>query len=74
MKTTRKTMEEGIVITDINQIDEVLKDETARVTLGIGGIVTGIIGLWAVACLIGGLINGGVTGIMKGYFSAITGY
>lgn len=74
MKTTRKTMEEGMVLTDLNQIDEVLKDEASRITIGIGGIVTGIIGLWAVACLIGGLMNGGLTGIVKGYLSAITGY
>jgi hypothetical protein len=33
-----------------------------------------LIGLWAVACLIGGLVNNGVLPMIRGYITAVTGY
>ena len=32
-----------------------------------------LIGLWGVACLIGGFVSNGVGGMLKGYLTALTG-
>ncbi len=32
-----------------------------------------ILGIWGIACLIGGLISSGFIGMIKGYVTAITG-
>jgi hypothetical protein len=33
-----------------------------------------LIGVWAAACLIGGLVSHGFVGMVRGYITAVTGY
>ena len=47
--------------------------ETAKFTYGVGLTAAALIGLWGAACLIGGLSDAGLVGLVKGYISAITG-
>ena len=35
--------------------------------------MSALIGIWGVACLIGGLASNGVGGMLAGYISAVTG-
>lgn len=72
MKTTQNKLMTDVT-TNINQLDEVVNDEIAKVTLSIGGLVTGLITIWAVACMVGGLLSGGIGNAVKGYMTAITG-
>jgi hypothetical protein len=44
-----------------------------QVGIGVIGILSAIIGTWGVACLIGGLCQYGIVGMIKGWVSAITG-
>ena len=48
--------------------------ETSRFGLGVGMAMAALIGLWGVACLIGGLASNGVGGMLKGYLTALTGF
>ncbi len=50
-----------------------VKDETSKTALGIGIAMAAVIGLWGVACLIGGIASSGVGGIVVGYIKAVTG-
>ncbi|GEM_PF-6022767 len=73
MKTIEKKINLSDVGVGVGQVGTAVNDEVAKVSLGIGGVVTGIIGLWAVVCMVGGLAKGGVVEIIKGYITAITG-
>ena len=42
--------------------------------MGVIMVLAALIGIWGVACLIGGMVNsGGVGELLSGYFSAVTG-
>jgi len=47
--------------------------ETGKFAYGVGLTAAALIGLWGAACLIGGLSDAGLVGLVKGYISAITG-
>ena len=47
--------------------------ETSRFTVGVIMTMAGIIGIWAVSCLIGGLASGGFSALIRGFVTAITG-
>ena len=47
--------------------------EASRFALSVGMGMAALIGLWGVACLIGGLATNGVGGMLRGYLSALTG-
>ncbi len=47
--------------------------ETSKAALGAGVGIAGLIGLWAVACLIGGLASAGLISLVMGYVKAVTG-
>ena len=48
--------------------------ETAeRATIAILGGASVLIGLWAVACFAAALVSTGPVGLIKAYFSAVTG-
>lgn len=50
------------------------RTEVSIGTLATLGAASAIIGLWSVACLVGGLIaGGGPVGLMKGWFTAVSG-
>ncbi len=42
--------------------------------LKIGGVLSALIGIWGLTCLIAGLVNFGPVEMIKGYFTAITGF
>lgn len=47
--------------------------EVSRFGIGVTAALAALIGLWGMACMIGGLAAGGPVALIKGFFSAITG-
>lgn len=47
--------------------------ETAKFSYAVGLAAAVLIGLWGFSCMIGGLVNVGAVGLIKGFFSAVTG-
>ena len=47
--------------------------ETSKAALGIGLGLAALVGLWGVACLVGGLATSGIAGVVTGYVRAVTG-
>ncbi len=47
--------------------------ETSKFALAVGIGMAAIIGLWGLACMISGLINGGLGSAIKGFMTAVTG-
>ena len=47
--------------------------ETSRFALNAGMGMAALIGLWGLACLIGGLATSGTGGLLRGFVTAITG-
>ena len=47
--------------------------ETSRFSVSVIMTMAGIIGIWAISCLIGGLASGGFSALIKGFVTAITG-
>lgn len=52
---------------------ESISHSSAQIGIGIITILSVLIGTWGVACLIGGLSQYGVTGMIKGWFTAVMG-
>ena len=48
-------------------------DSISRVTVTAMGAVSGLIGLWAVACVIGAIATNGPVALVTGFFSALVG-
>ncbi|MBU0479901.1 MAG: hypothetical protein KKG47_02245 [Proteobacteria bacterium] len=48
-------------------------DAASRITVTLMGSASALIGLWAVACFAAALIGNGPLGLIKAYFSAVTG-
>ncbi len=47
--------------------------EAARFALNTGMGMAALIGLWGMACLIGGLATSGFGGLLRGFITAVTG-
>lgn len=47
--------------------------ETSRFALNTGMGMAALIGLWGLACLIGGLATSGAGGMLRGFITAVTG-
>ena len=47
--------------------------ETSKFVYGVGLTAAALIGLWGAACLIGGLADTGIVGLVKGFVIAVTG-
>ncbi|WP_028580726.1 hypothetical protein [Desulfogranum japonicum] len=47
--------------------------ETSKFSLTIVMAMAALVSIWAVACLFGGLMSGGVGTIIKGYITAVFG-
>ncbi|MBU0676338.1 MAG: hypothetical protein KJ950_16990 [Proteobacteria bacterium] len=58
--------------TQVNVNDQAL-DATGKATVALFGGASLLIGLWAVACFVGAVVSAGPVGVIKGYFSAVTG-
>ena len=44
-----------------------------RMTITMMGGASALIGIWAAACFVGAVISNGPAGIIKGFFTAVTG-
>ncbi len=59
--------------------DELVRDsadvgsEASKAALGTGISLAALIGLWVVACLVGGLAAAGLIGVVTGYIKAVIG-
>lgn len=49
-------------------------DAASKVTVALFGGTATLVGLWAVACFAGAVLSNGPLGVVKGYFSAVTGF
>ncbi|MHB8809011.1 MAG: hypothetical protein ACYC9M_03230 [Desulfobulbaceae bacterium] len=58
---------------EISSIDKMTRD-ASEVGMGVIMVLAALIGIWGIACLIGGIANsGGVGELMNGYLAAVTG-
>lgn len=55
-----------------NQIDAGY--EASKFALNVGMGMAALMGIWGMACLIGGLVSNGVGGMLAGYLTAISGF
>ncbi|MFH1217593.1 MAG: hypothetical protein V1706_13945 [Pseudomonadota bacterium] len=67
MKTTTNTT------TAATHSQESAANSTAQVGIGIIALLSAMIGTWGAACLISGLSQYGVTGMIQGWISAVFG-
>lgn len=65
-------MESLITTNEKTHID--ISDEVTSFSLKLGTVVSALIGIWAVVCLVAGLLSAGTNDMLLGYFSAITGF
>ena len=68
MKTTSTTS-----TTVATHAQESAANSAAQVGIGIIALLSAMIGTWGVVCLISGLSQYGVTGMIQGWFSAVFG-
>jgi len=47
--------------------------ETSRFALNAGIAMAALIGVWGLACLFGGLASNGFGGLLRGFWTAVTG-
>ena len=49
--------------------------EVSKVGIGVIGFVSALIGIWGIACFVGGLVNsGGPFSFVKNWFGAVLGF
>ena len=48
-------------------------DSISRITINAMGAVSGLIGLWAVACVVGAIATNGTAALVTGFVSALIG-
>lgn len=48
-------------------------DTLSRASLISMGVASGLIGLWATACLVGAVMGNGAGAVVSGFFSALVG-
>ena len=61
-----------IIKKDETRID--VANETSKFTIKVVMTMAALIGIWAVACMVGGLASGGIGNLIKGFVSTIVGY
>ena len=74
MAKTARTGKEGLsgAGLGITTVDKLARD-ASEVGVGVVTILAALIGIWGLACLIGGVANEGLVELFNGYMSAITG-
>lgn len=74
MAKTLKTNKEKLASTglEISSVDK-LTNDASQVGIGIVTILAALIGIWGIACLIGGIANEGLIELVNGWISAVTG-
>ncbi len=68
MKSAINTKDKEIVRDELD-----IRDDTSKTALIIGIIMAAIVGIWGMACIIGGITSSGIGGLIKGYIIAIIG-
>ena len=48
-------------------------DSVSRITITTMGVVSGLVGIWAVACIVSAMVSAGPVGLFTGFISAVTG-
>lgn len=56
-----------------NQTETDLEHEVSGFLFNVISASALILGVWGVACLVSGLLSGGIVSLVQGYFTAITG-
>ncbi len=57
---------------DITSVDK-LANDASQVGIGVIAVLAALIGIWGIACLIGGIANEGILEMFNGYINAVTG-
>jgi len=71
MKTNSATREKNQVVTG-ERSDATT--EVSKVSITVVGVFATIVGLWSLACIVGGIMSsGGVTELLSSWFRAVTG-
>jgi hypothetical protein len=70
MRAQRERM--GAAGLEITGVDKLAHD-ASQVGVGIIAVLAALIGIWGIACLIGGFAGEGVLEMVNGYISAVTG-
>jgi len=71
MKTNSATREKNQVVTG-ERSDATT--EVSKVSIAVVGVFATIVGLWSLACIIGGIMSsGGVTELLSSWVRAVTG-
>jgi len=66
-----KTMNKTIRTARTTRTD--VEHDVSTVVFSIVAVSAVLIGLWAAACLVGGFLEHGLSGLINGYITAITG-
>ncbi len=60
----------GLEATTVGKINK----DVSEVSMGVIIAFAALIGVWGVACIVGGIVNsGGLTELMSGYITAVSG-
>lgn len=65
-------MKSSIITKEKIHVD--IADEVMGFAFSLGKVFCALIGAWAVACLVAGLISFGPLQMLRGYITAITGF
>ncbi len=58
---------------DIATVDKLSRD-ASEVGMGVIMVLAALIGIWGIACLMGGLAQTGIGEMVSGYITAVTGH
>ena len=74
MAKTAKTNRESLGRTDltVTGMDRLTRD-ASEVGMGVITLFAALIGIWGIACLVGGVANEGLIELVNGYISAVSG-
>jgi len=72
-KTLREQKSRTGLRLDVSTVEKMGRDAT-EVGIGVIALLAALIGVWGIACLVGGIVQGGGIGEMiSGYITAVTG-
>lgn len=65
-------MKSPIITKEKSRVD--ISEEVMSFMLKVVTVLSALIGVWAVSCLLAGLISAGPLKLFKGYITAVTGF
>ena len=70
VKTNKESLgSAGLTVTGIDRLTR----DASEVGMGVITLFAALIGIWGIACLIGGVANEGLVELINGYFGAVSG-